>query len=325
MKMRNNALYFPYIEVPDEIWTSRILLYWDRLSSIVPMDYIDNPTFLSPYMLDLVREGLVEQIIPASHLYRFRGFEENFIRYLESRRPKVRKPSGAPERTRIHIEKLGDLLLWLEENELAEIDQYPWCKVDKWVARAFMAYLAASLGSLEEVNAAPVTNDFGTSRLFGALSRQRTIEREFLLGKLLPAPARRPSLASIIEFKGKYGHLLPPFRQRIELLSGELGAIRDTRQRLARAEVIVRELTDQVREIEEAMKVNWKDVIFGSFLPLLGAGGSFYAAGEPMIAAGAAGLTFSGVAYKTINDSRNRERQTNNDPLAYLAYARTLA
>lgn len=63
--MRNNALYFPYISVPDEKWTIKTLLYWDKLSSIVPMDYIGEPEQLSPFMRELVHGNLVEQIFPA--------------------------------------------------------------------------------------------------------------------------------------------------------------------------------------------------------------------------------------------------------------------
>lgn len=41
--MSNKILYFPYINVPDTAWFSRMLLYWDEVGAIIPYDFIDNP------------------------------------------------------------------------------------------------------------------------------------------------------------------------------------------------------------------------------------------------------------------------------------------
>lgn len=321
--MRNNALYFPYIEVPDETWTTRVLLYWDKLSSIVPMDYIVNPGLLSPHMRDLVHEGLVHQVSPANYIYRFQGYEENFINYLARRLPRMR-PQHGRVKTRIHIEKLGELPRWLLAHGLAEPADYPWYEVEGWVANAYMAYLASTLGSIDEIDSAPVTDNVGMSRFFGAFSRNSGIEREELLKTLLPVPAEKVPLDSLIRFKEKYGHLLPPLREKIELLSMELGAIQDLRQRLARAKSVAHEWNEQIREIEAAMEFNWKHIISVNFLPLLGAGGSFYATdpAQQLVAAGSAGISFAGTAYHTINSLHENNRRINNKPLAYLALAR---
>ncbi|RBI68912.1 hypothetical protein DQ400_06020 [Vreelandella sulfidaeris] len=83
--MRDNALYFPYISVPKDRWTIKTLLYWDKLSSIVPMDHIDNPQQLTPFMQELVQEELVEQVFPAHHLYEIPDFEKCFIKLIEHR------------------------------------------------------------------------------------------------------------------------------------------------------------------------------------------------------------------------------------------------
>lgn len=321
--MRNNALYFPYIEVPDETWTTRVLLYWDKLSSIVPMDHIDDPGLLSPHMRDLVHEGLVHQVSPAYYIYRFQGFEENFINYLERRRPRMR-PYHGRARTRIHIEKLGQLPNWLLARGLAEPADYPWYEVEYWVANAYMAYLASTLGSIDEIDSAPVTNDVGMSRFFGAFSSNSGIEREELLKELLPVPAEKVPLDSLIRFKEKYGHLLPRLREKIEFLSQELGAIKDSHERLARARSVAYEWNEQIREIEAAMEFSWKNIVSVNFLPLLGAGGAYYAsdpAHQPLAAA-SAGLTLAGTAYQTITSLQENNRKINNMPLAYLAFAR---
>jgi len=112
--MRNNALYFPYISLPKEEWTIKTLLYWDKLSSIVPMDHIDAPEQLTPFMRKLVSNDLVDQVFPGPLLHKVESFEQSFIRFLK---PKVefyrshplRPFSVAGRRNRVHVEKLGKI------------------------------------------------------------------------------------------------------------------------------------------------------------------------------------------------------------------------
>lgn len=89
-----NALYFPYISVPDEIWTVKTLLYWDKLSSIVPMEYIERPEELGPFMQELVHEGLVQQVFPAAYLHQLELFEDCFICFVEKRIRSFRRASA---------------------------------------------------------------------------------------------------------------------------------------------------------------------------------------------------------------------------------------
>ena len=81
--MRNNALYFPYISIPNERWTIKTLLYWDKLSSIVPMEYIDRPESLDDFMRRLVQAGMVEQLFPAQYLRHINEFETLFMELVD--------------------------------------------------------------------------------------------------------------------------------------------------------------------------------------------------------------------------------------------------
>ena len=40
---RSNALYFPSISIPENKWTIKTLLYWDKLAAIVPLNHIEEP------------------------------------------------------------------------------------------------------------------------------------------------------------------------------------------------------------------------------------------------------------------------------------------
>jgi hypothetical protein len=115
--MRNNALYFPYISVPNERWTIKTLLYWDKLSSIVPMEYIDRPEALDDFMRRLVEAGMVEQLFPAQYLQHINEFEKLFVELVDRQmgRTHVSPTKHEVRRIRIHVEKLGNIPEYLLE------------------------------------------------------------------------------------------------------------------------------------------------------------------------------------------------------------------
>src|SRR5437763_444529 len=85
--IRNNVLYFPYIAVPNTVWFTRILLYWDQIGSIVPYDYIENPEMHDEYTRSLVEANLVVQVMPGMYLYNAPSVTPSFIEYLETAEP----------------------------------------------------------------------------------------------------------------------------------------------------------------------------------------------------------------------------------------------
>lgn len=333
--MRNNALYFPFISVPDSKWVIKTLLYWDRLASIVPTDFIDNPGLHSPFMQSLVTEGLVDQIFPGAHLFQINDFEDIFINYIEQKLRQRRKgrlfqliTQGKiySKRVPVHIEKMGNLAPWLEQNNLARKMDYSWYEVEDWVAAPFMAYLANVLGSLEEVNAAPVTDSVNLSRYYQVFSKgrqnQSAIPREYILDHLLPVPDGDVSLDSLVRFKQDYGHLLPQLRNKIETYSVELATITNDEERRGRADTIILDCKEDIEEIKESMSLSWGKIVLSSLIPLLGAGGAMYVTDphQNAIAASAAGLSFLAASYQAISNVQ-MPNNLETKPLAYLAFA----
>lgn len=160
--MKSRVLYFPYIRVPESIWLTQMLLYWDQVSSIVPYEFVHKPESLGPYMLSLVRAGLVFQVIPGAHIYEIPRFFDAFSGYIDGLGREIahRKERFARGSTfRIHIEKLGDIGDLLVRERLAVPEQYPWYEVERETADDFMSYLAASLGQVQSIDSAPVTDD----------------------------------------------------------------------------------------------------------------------------------------------------------------------
>lgn len=331
--MRDNALYFPYISVPNEAWTMKALFYWDRLSSIVPMEYMHSPEKLSPFMRDLVEEDLVRQIAPAHYVYQIPQLSRSFIAMVEAREERKRTrltPGIVKPRTQIHMEKLGDIPYYLIERGLANLGQYPWFEVDEDIAQLFMAYLAACLGAIPEINAAPVTNKalFSAAKLSHRLHQQqdgvhRWKARDTILHALLPTPAGKIELAEMVRFKRAHGHLLPALRRKIEAQSAAIAILPKSDDRLSATEEFIAKSKLEVDEIIDAMKPTWDKITMGSLIPIFGSGLALYATetGNKVAYAGSA-LSFVGAAYQAISSIRENKDQLMKRPLAYLAHSR---
>jgi|GEM_PF-506684 hypothetical protein len=335
LSMRDNALYFPYISLPNIDWTVKSLLYWDKLSSIVPMEYIDRPDQLSPFMRELVEGGLVEQIFPTHYLYRIKQFEQCFIGLIE-RKAKVlaAKQSGdlklIKPRTRIHMEKLGNIPEFLMEQGLAERVNLFWYDIDTRIANIFMAYLASCLGAVPEVNAAPVTNLSMYSSIFGYLNhsyrRDNAIHhdkaRQVVLRELLPTPNESVTPDQLVRFKECHGHLLPALRRKIEAHCAQVAVLKNAEDQITLTEDFIGQCRLEIDEIVDAMKPTWKRISFGSISPLFGAGLAWYTTdtGNHLAYASAA-LSFAGAAYQAISSISDNRDKLLSRPLAYIAHA----
>lgn len=337
LRMRDNALYFPYISLPNIEWSVKSLLYWDKLSSIVPMEYIDRPDQFSPFMRQLIKEGLVEQIFPAQYLYQVERFDQCFIDLIERREKQyaVRRNGhlhATASRTRLHMEKLGNIPEFLIEKGLADRVNWSWYNVDARVANLFMAYLASCLGAIPDVNAAPVTNLSMYSSLFGNLNRPYRKDnaihhdkaRQVILRALLPTPDESVTLHQLVRFKEHHGHLLPAFRRKIEAHCAQVAVLPNSEDRLALTEDFIGQSRLEIGEIVDAMKPTWRKIGFGSISPLFGAGLAWSATdtGNHLGYAGAA-LTFAGTAYQAISSIRGNRDMLLSKPLAYIAHARS--
>lgn len=337
--MRNNALYFPYINVPNNIWFIQILLYWDKVGSIVPSDYIYNPEELDPFMKELVASELVKQIIPYNYTQQIENIEEPFLNYIHSHLKSYRKkyqfnyPYNYQHKM-IHIEKLGDIADELVHLRLAKRQDYVWYQVPEWVADSYMAYLASTLAQLDEIDAAPVTNQLDCLHLISEnslpssrinrLSPLRKKERESFLNYFFPCPTGRIRLNDLVEFKAKHGALLKKFRDKVEEECIELANIADPVHRQEKKDIVKRRFEEEIGEITEAMKHRWQILKLKPLLALFAASAeAAYFFLEPpdtakgVVAAGVAvGIPLAMAVHEALPD-----RQYLNKPLAYAALA----
>ncbi|MBK6868017.1 MAG: hypothetical protein IPG98_08890 [Burkholderiales bacterium] len=330
--MRSNALYFPYIALPNDAWTAKALLYWDRLSSIVPMDHLHHPDQTSDFMRELLAEGLVQPVIPAQYVYRIERFDDSFIELIESRlrrdRQRLVESFDAGTTTRIHAEKLGEIPRFLTKQGLAKQIDWAWYDVETGTANQFMSYLATCLGAIPEVDATPVTNKTAFARGLKPPYRQsaqyplhKHKSREVVLKHLLPTPKEPVQLDKLLRFKQQYGQLLPPLRDRVEAHCTYVATLSDADQRIEANKAFLLECRQQIAEIEEVMQPTLGKVVLGSLAPLFGAGFTVQATDSGnMVAYTGAALTLAGAAYHAIASVRG-DGALQNRPLAYVVHA----
>lgn len=77
----DTALYFPYIRVPQSVWFTQVLLYWDDAASIIPTRIQDDQQELGAYTSELMREGLLRSVMPERSPYNARNCPDSWARY----------------------------------------------------------------------------------------------------------------------------------------------------------------------------------------------------------------------------------------------------
>lgn len=257
----DNALYFPFISVPENPWFTRTLLYWDQVGAIIPYEFVDAPEQLTVYTRDLLRDGLLTEIHPGQHLWKAPRFKDAFLDFMESlpkkdvkeRRRAFRKHSTS----RIHTEKMEQVADYLIDAKLATKVNWSWCDVENKTAQEFMAYLAALLGQLEDVQSTPVTDTFANLDPF-LLASQSTAKvearltplRTIVLEQLLPVPEQPVSPAKLLSFKQKHGTHLRHFRHSIEQEISNIADMTDSDLQTYRLDNFTAEKKDEVEEIK---------------------------------------------------------------------------
>jgi len=255
--MKKNVIYFPYIRVPQNEWFTRVLLYWDKIYSIVPIEFANKPSKLGRYMYNLVQEDLVKLITPHQYIYKIPNFNEAFLEYVDN--PKYPVKQGeinkkGVETSSVHIEKMGPIGDELCKRGLSIREDWQWYSIESFTANQFMAYLAASLGQLSEIKSDPITDNNQNLVSFKPhyLKDEKIFEadkvRTIILNNILPAPSGGVNPKKLAEFKNDYSKELNQFRKKIESLLRKAATIDDP---LYRSEMIKQYITKVKYDMDE--------------------------------------------------------------------------
>lgn len=320
--MKDRLLYFPYIRIPQTKWLTQTLLYWDQVSTIVPMEFIANPESLGPYMQRLVQEELVRQVIPGQYIHEIPNFEAAFGRYiadlgpaLDARRTSFPREAGL----HIHIEKMGGIGDMLVDQGLARSRNYPWYEVEPASANDFMSYLAAVLGQLPSIDSSPITDErinlrnFSDARPFSHAGQTRGLVvqrlqplRISVLDKILPIPNHPIEPGVIRAFKEKHHEMLVDFRRRVERELIMAASISNRTLRQRNLEIFYEEAAESIKEIQASMHDARWDTVRGMV---------------SVVAAIPGASRFFGLAGAIWNAFSGNERHALSQDFAYAAFA----
>lgn len=345
--MRPNALYFPYIDVPTNRWTTQAILYWDRLKSIVPFEQLHDRSNTSPLTNALVDAQLLDCVAPALMLHQVDRFDRRFMEHLEALpaaqlRSLSRFRDGQSPGSRLHVEKLGHLYDYFVDRGFArETGNYPWLEVHPEVGRQFMFYLAGVLAALPEINATAMTDR--VRHVVGPTARIERLQgldedvhahkaRQVLLRALLPVPDEVPDVKKLLRFKEKHHDKLPRARQFVERMVQEIAMQPSNELRIHSTIALAQEAEEQVADIRAAMKVDWAKVASVQLAPVVGnlvqAGATTalaYYDRSPLnvTAASGAAISLVGSIRQAIDSVQAPRTAAHKQPLAYVALART--
>ncbi|GAB3721610.1 kinase [Flavobacterium koreense] len=269
----DKILYFPYINLPKTSWTVRTLLYYDNIGSIVPTDYFYNPERnYEPFMLELVRSGLVIPIDPIETLEFPWGMSTPLVEFFQS--PYFRLNYKIQcflngRVSRIHAQKFdGQIFYSLEQIGLARRLDNDWYFVETSAAEYLMKYLATIISTKLEM--LPTTDTFRRSFMSRNLANQNK-KRETILSRLIPFP-EEINLPKLLKFKEKHNDLLKSFKNKVEQIVLDENIIEGTelfKTKIEELEIDKNELSIKMNESQ------FNNVFFGSVCGIIGAAQGF--------------------------------------------------
>lgn len=275
----DKILYYPYINLPKTDWTLRVLLYYENIGSIVPQEYFYDPQRnYEPFMLELVRNMLVQPINPMEVLDNPWGVTKPFLEHIEKNKSKIEKAQNRFSRigakpkysdkfrgARIHSDKFDENIFYsLTELGLAKKEEGHWYSVETKTADQLMKFLATIVSAKTE---RLPTTDYVRPRFYNKDNIKRQRKRETILENLIPFPEQL-NIDKLLRFKERHTNLLQAFKNRVELivLDPEIEEGTDLFKEKVR-ELVIRkdELTAKMNESQLG------NIIFGTVCGLIGA------------------------------------------------------
>ena len=279
--MNNNLLYFPYIDIPQNNWTIKSLLYWDTVGIIVPPYFIENPNEFNDSTINLLRTDLVKQVFPYEYVSGNKKFDKGFIKLLNMPNfelEKKQKNFKYGNVSRIHIQKFGEVLMEvLVEHKIAVRFDWSWYNVESKTANLVMSYLAFYIGKKGDF--LPSTDNMKSLDISlnqkGAIFKTTKI-RENLLEDLMPYPIN-PDLTKLRKFKDKYHDELKSFRILLEQTAFEISNYNSSKKKKYILDLKLAEILDKKEKILSDLEQSKAGhVAFGSIFGFIGSVIGFY-------------------------------------------------
>lgn len=237
-------LYYPTILVPS-LWLKWAMLYWDKVSSIVPSDWQNTLELVDPRLIEdyenmdfLQKEGLFEPTRPAD-FWREHGrigtalerefrqiiLSENFLESLTSNWEGGGWTKNPIDK--IHSDKISDnILAFLDRFMLVKRDEEnpSWFFLEEKISRLYMSLLAKHLADVDPDYTVTGTNVGTYERVVFESDDKNSGFPSFRVNFLnvLPIPRSSVSAKDILKFKKKREDELLHFREVIDEYQKEI-------------------------------------------------------------------------------------------------------
>ncbi len=274
--MNNKLLYFPYIDIPNNNWTIKSILYWDNVGIIVPPDFREEPRQYGKFTVELLNTDLIENVFPAEYIWGLRDFDNSFIRFVDQPKFELAKKQAAYNKgqvSRIHFQKFGEHLLeHLVKLKIAKRESWAWYQVEVKTADLLMLYLATTISKVGGFTAATDSlKKMDTSISRNGISLKRSSIRQRLIDDLMPYPIE-PNLSKLRKFKDKYNIELREFRNLLEKVVFETSLIRPDSLQSEKIDLEIAEINDKrERILSDLNQSNLGQIMFGTIFGLVGA------------------------------------------------------
>jgi len=269
--MENNILYYPTINLPENEWTIKSILYWDTVGVIVPEEYIEEPEQLSRKMRDMVQSGHIVQHLTSDYYSLQYKVSKSILKTVKSKSinlKKCRQNFKEKKASLIHNQKFSFRLFdYLVKNKVAErLESYSFYLVESKIASVMMTYLAIAIS--KEIKYTPATdfpeyireNDY-----LGLVNNQPGKIRSKILGDIMPYPID-VDFNKLIRFKEKYIDQLQRFRIEIEKTVWGINAVKDNESKEKILQLNIDQINDKKEElIARLVENNLGKIAFGAF------------------------------------------------------------
>lgn len=223
--MANTALYFPYINPPPDAWTTRSILYWDRIDSIIPWN-----VELADSTKELIDEGLLTPVDWMNVVEVGCEIADEFVRFIHKTAFRTRPGNDWQLRFRpvlIHTMKMPHKISEaLCETGLGSEKSYDWWAVRPDIASAYMSTLAWCIAEKKRSGCDLLTDRSSTLNGFRLKSSEANPGGKLAVGKgrevletvlkdLFLVPKEWLPPREVRLFKEHFGDELQAFRNNI--------------------------------------------------------------------------------------------------------------
>lgn len=321
--MNENLLYYPYINIPNNNWTFKSILYWDNVGIIIPENFRWKPENFEPYTVELLQSDLIEGLYVGQGIDELIGVEKVFFNLIEKPEFDVSERRNNFQKgnyRNIYRDKFTDFLfLKLLDLGIAKpMPNEPIFLVESETAKILMFYLATTLSFTKDYTPSTDSIDNLNLNLTITNAEKDTVKlnniRQHLLDDLIPYPVN-PNLTKLRHFKDKYYDELKSFRVLLEKYAYSISLLETEEFQESSIKLTIAEINDKrdkiLRELENS---KFGKISFGTALGLIATIGGI-AVGDYIFGS----LALASSIFNEIESYNRNSKSIKEKDFAYLA------